>query len=75
MVKSLKSAMEENIWVKELSKRSGISEVTLTEELGDTGELSSYGTEEEGDAGAPLPDYIDQVAKRLVALALTKEDF
>ena len=74
MVKSLKSAMEENIWVKELSKRSGISEAALTEELGNAGELPSYGAEEE-DASVPLPDYIDQVAKRLVAIALTKEDF
>ena len=74
MVKSLKSAMEENIWVKELSKRSGISEAALTEELGNAGELPSYGAEEE-DASVPLPDYIDQVAKRLVSIALTKEDF
>ncbi|TSA46211.1 DNA primase [bacterium] len=76
MLKPVKSAVEQNIWIKELSKKSGISESALTEELSNTGELASAGIEEETDiTGAPLPNYLDAVARRLVSLALTKENF
>jgi DNA primase len=76
MVKSVKSAVEQNIWLKELSKRSDISESALTEELGNAGDLTSLDSVEEDEvAGVPLPDYLDAVAKRLVSLALTREDF
>lgn len=76
MLKPVKSAVEQNIWLKELSKKSGISESALTEELSNTGELASSGIEEETDiTGAPLPNYLDAVARRLVSLALTKENF
>jgi DNA primase len=76
MVKSLKSAVEENIWIKDLSKRSGISESALTEELGASEEEPSYGGgESDGVGEVPLPDYVDAVAKRLVALALTNANF
>jgi len=76
MVKSVKSAVEQNIWLKELSKRSDISESALVEELGNAGDLTSLDSVEEDEvAGVPLPDYLDAVAKRLVTLALTREDF
>ncbi len=76
MVKSVKSAVEQNIWLKELSKRSDISESALAEELGNAGELTSLDSVGEDEvAGVPLPDYLDAVAKRLVSLALTKEEF
>ncbi len=76
MLKPLKSAVEQNIWLKELSKKSGISENALAEELANMNELTSFGVEEEADtAGASLPNYPDAVARRLISLALTKEKF
>jgi len=74
MLKSLKSAVEQNIWLKELSKKSGISESALLEEIGSIGELDSYEAEAEA-SGEPAPNYLDAVARRLIALALTREDF
>lgn len=75
-VKSVKSAVEQNIWLKELAKKSGISENALAEELRNSNELDSFEIADEGSAAdIPLPDYMDMVAKRLTALALTKEKF
>jgi DNA primase len=74
MVRSLKSAVEQNIWLKELSKKSGISESALAEEMSNIGDVPDYTEGEEGNA-APLTDYSEAVAKRLITLALTKEEF
>ncbi len=75
MVKSLKSAVEQSIWIKEASKKSGISESALSEEMANLGESGSYGLEEEEATGESVPDYVDAIARRLTALALTKEKF
>jgi len=75
LIKSLKSAVEENFWLKKLSGESGISESALSEEIRGIDELAGYVEEEGDEAGAVSADYSDAVAKRLVALALTKDKF
>jgi DNA primase len=75
LMKSLKSAVEENFWLKKLSAESGISESALSEEIRGIDELAGYAEEDESAAGTVSADYADAVAKRLVALALTKDKF
>jgi DNA primase len=74
MVNSISSAVEKNIWLKKLSAESGISESALFEEMRNIGDVSSLG-EGEDISGEPAADYRDAVLRRVIALALTREDF
>ncbi len=74
-VGTLKSAVEQNIWIKEMAKLSGISENALNEEMAELGGSSAGGGVEGETAAAPDLDRLGAVAKRLVALALTNAEF
>ena len=78
-VQSLKSAVEQNIWIQEISKRSGIREQALLEELASLETpRTSEGEEEVIFDSASRPKEQTQgelVARRLLALALTRENF
>ncbi len=74
-VRTLRSAVEQNIWIKEMAKLSGISENALNEEFAEIG--GEGGTAAAGAEASVLPDLdrTSAVAKRLVALALTNPEF
>ncbi|MCL4403817.1 DNA primase [Patescibacteria group bacterium] len=74
-IRTLRSAVEQNIWIKELSRLSGVSENALNEELaalgGETADDEGGGKE----GTTPGSERLNSVAKRLLALALTNPDF
>ncbi len=77
-VRPIRSAVEQNIWLQEIAKKSGISERALTEELGALGASE----EEERGSGTPIPTSSREphapgelIARRIFALALTKAQF
>jgi DNA primase len=70
-VKMLRSAVEQNIWIKEMAKLSGISENALNEELMKIGSEDGFATADKAASVLPDLDRLGAVAKRLVALALT----
>ncbi len=74
-VKTLKSAVEQNIWIKEMAMLSGISENALSEELSSLGGGEKAGGDDETAVAAPDLDRVSAVVKRLVALALTSAEF
>jgi len=75
-VRRLKSAAEQEAWLKELSKTAGISEVSLTKELEDLGTAPGETASSEPASPAPgVPKRVDMIAERLVVLAFTRKEF
>ncbi len=78
-VQPLRSAVEQNIWLQEIAKRSGIREHALLEELASLEVSRSTGGEEE-TVSNPVPHSKEGtqgelIARRLLALALTRKGF
>ncbi len=77
-VQSLRSAVEQNIWIQEIAKRSGIREHALLEELSSLDVPRTVDGEETDFDSSSRPKEQTQgdlVARRLLALALTREGF
>jgi len=73
----IKSAFERDEWIQKLSRKSGIREETLRDELENIkiGKKSSPQTEEtEIEKKAP-EERVDKIAKRAIALAFTHKQF
>lgn len=73
-IKKLRSAVEEEVWLKELSRAAGVSQVSLLKEL------ESLPEDERGNVETAVDkpkkeERLDAIASRLVTLAFTNGDF
>lgn len=75
MVKKIKSAVEQNIWIKELAEYSGIGENALLAELESLGPVEIFGQNTREDISSEnRRSRLDLIAERLITLALAKQD-
>lgn len=74
-IKNVKSAVEQDVWIKELARRSNVSETALFSELANLPAVSGAAFEEQvtGD-GNSNRERIDLVAERLLSLAFAKRE-
>ena len=75
-IKQVKSAVEQQAWLKELAKHSGVSETALAVEL-DSLSTAKISTNEPVETTNQVikTDRINLISERLILLALTYDDF
>ncbi len=74
-IKSVKSAVEQNIWIKELSKMSGIGENALLSELNSINEARKD-SPEAPEASIPSEKRrVDLISGRLLSIAFARQEF
>lgn len=74
-IKNLQSSIDQDTWLKELSKYSGISETSLRIELEDIEESRSYNDKKEETKDLTSEERIDLICQRLLVLSFTNDDF
>ncbi len=73
-IRNLKSSIDQDAWLKELSRHSGVSEVSLQTEFENIEETPGYEEAEEEENLFP-GGRIDLISRRLLVLAFTNPDF
>ncbi len=75
MIKKIRSAVEQSIWIKELSKYSNIGEAALLAEIASLESEKQFGeTAEEDHPQKNSGTRMDLIAERLLAIAFVKSD-
>ena len=74
-IRALRSAVEKGIWIKEASRESGIPENDLREELNDLNKETFKNEEKDLIDENDKSDKIEEVARKLTAISLTKKEF
>lgn len=74
-IKSLKSAVEQNIWIRELAAASGIGENALLSEMASISDTRKDPVEAPQSGPAGERRRVDLISGRLISLAFTKPQF
>lgn len=72
MINTVQSAVEKGIWIKEAARLSEIPENDLREELSNIGSADTSGVSNELVGDDEKSDKIDEIARKLTAISLTK---
>ncbi len=71
-IRNIKSQVEQNIWVKELSRASGVSETALIDELQNLPSAGDEAVETQESKTTP-PERIDLIATRILSLVFAEK--